>query len=569
MSLNAQPLAVASELASLPQPFLEHLANSPVMLPFVFAHAPDNLTLQSAGVLASWFGELADDSGVRYAAQDGELPAGNAVVLLQGAERLPGLGEGEALASVSLQANPRDPYGKLLVIHGQTSEELLAVTQALAAGQLRMQGSTAQWNGPVSLPARAPNDAPRWVHTGRVSLDSLIGRGEPRTYGSNPMTAYMHLAPDYNFGVHQNMYIHLAYSVDSPELARSSNVAASLNDVPLGSAPLRVSAGTQTADLPLLDIPAAVYANTLQIQFYFVAAGADPCASNAGRSSAQILDSSYLDLGGAVHYTELPNLLLFAKAGFPFTRMADLSQTAVLMPAPAGNDVIALYLDLMGYFGAQTGYPTFGVQVASPAEAAHLGKDLLVLGTYADLAGMPDIADELPLRYANRSFVLSRRSSLGVLADWLMRRNSAAYRALDGSAQILPGGLLEGIESPFARGHSLVLIAGRDRSQLEGFASALLTTMPHDGIDSTVSLWSNGNFISYPLSTSMYGSGDLPWYRNVSYWLPRHLLVLLALLLTVLALLGWFTKRWLARHVKVRLGKDPAFATPAHGRSSV
>ena len=218
---------------------------------------------------------------------------------------------------------------------------------------------------------RAPNDAPRWIHTDRVSLASLASPAERHINGQNPFNVYMHLSPDYNFGAQQNIYLHLAYSADADDLARSSNIAASLNEVGLGSVPLVATGEEQSVDIPFLDAPAAVYANTLQVQFYFVPAGADPCAPG-GRSSGQILDSSYLDLGGAVHYTELPNLRLFAKAGFPFTRMADLSQTAVLLPSAAGPEVTGLYLDLMGYFGAQTGYPALRVQVVSPADAAQL-----------------------------------------------------------------------------------------------------------------------------------------------------------------------------------------------------
>ena len=60
-----------------------------------------------------------------------------------------------------------------------------------------------------------------------MSLDNLVGRAERRTTGQKPVDVYMHLAPDYNFGVQQNMYLHLEYSVDSRELAKSSNIAAS------------------------------------------------------------------------------------------------------------------------------------------------------------------------------------------------------------------------------------------------------------------------------------------------------------------------------------------------------
>jgi hypothetical protein len=139
---------------------------------------------------------------------------------------------------------------------------------------------------------------------------------------------------------------------------------------------------------------------------------------------------------------------------------------------------------------------------------------------------------------------------------------------LNGTETIWPDGLLEAISSPFAGRRSLVVIAGRDRQALPGLASALLTTMPHDGIDNTISLWTRGNFISYSLSTATYGSGDLPWYRAFSYWLPHHLFIVLLLLGMVLALLALFVERWLASEIRQRPGLNHAGIAPAKtGRS--
>ena len=99
-----------------------------------------SVTLQGAGVLASWFGSLADDSGVRYFTQLGELPTGNAILLLLGSERMEGIAVAPAHASVSLEANPRDRFGKVLVVYGETSDDLFAIVQELASGQLKTGG---------------------------------------------------------------------------------------------------------------------------------------------------------------------------------------------------------------------------------------------------------------------------------------------------------------------------------------------------------------------------------------------------------------------------------------------
>ena len=69
----------------------------------------------------------------------------------------------------------------------------------------------------------------------------------------------------------------------------------------------------------------------------------------------------------------------------------------------------------------------------------------------------------------------------------------------------------------------------------------------------TVSLWTGRNFTSYPLSTPVYGSGDLPWYRAFGYWLPHHAFTLLLLLVLVLALMAWCTQHYLAARIRARL----------------
>jgi hypothetical protein len=62
----------------------------------------------------------------------------------------------------------------------------------------------------------------------------------------------------------------------------------------------------------------------------------------------------------------VPNLGLFADAGFPFTQMADLSETTVIIPEVPSADKISLYLHLMSHFGAQTDHPALCVTVDGP-----------------------------------------------------------------------------------------------------------------------------------------------------------------------------------------------------------
>jgi hypothetical protein len=78
-------------------------------------------------------------------------------------------------------------------------------------------------------------------------------------------------------------------------------------------------------------------------------------------------DSS-IDFSGYPHYAELPQLSHFASLGFPFTRHADLSQTAVVMPEQPGREDIETLLTLLGRMGESTGYPGHDHDEIEPTE---------------------------------------------------------------------------------------------------------------------------------------------------------------------------------------------------------
>ena len=94
-----------------------------------------------------------------------------------------------------------------------------------------------------------------------------------------------------------------------------------------------------------------------------------------------ILRDSYLDLRGYPHWAAMPNLELFSNAGFPFTRLADLSETTVVLPPAPTEQEIETFVTLMGHFGRQTGFPGLRVTVAGPdALRSGANTDFLIIG---------------------------------------------------------------------------------------------------------------------------------------------------------------------------------------------
>ncbi len=67
-------------------------------------------------------------------------------------------------------------------------------------------------------------------------------------------------------------------------------------------------------------------------------------------------DDSTIDFSKYYHFIPMPDLRAFANAGFPFSRMADLSQTITVMPKTPNEAQMETLLNTVGFIGAQTGF---------------------------------------------------------------------------------------------------------------------------------------------------------------------------------------------------------------------
>jgi len=568
ISFSARRLPVASDLALLPEPFLQRAVSLPQVLPFVFADTPDSITLQAAGVLASWAGTQVYSSTATFPAQLGPVPSGNAVVFLLGNQQIEGLEAlPAAVPTVSVIPNPTDPLSRLMVLRAETPERLLQLAQAFSLGQLALAGQTASLET-FTMPARrSPNDAPRWIHTDRVPLSQLSGAETIAVDGSNPLNFYLHFAPDFNFGNRKDMYLHLAYSATADALDRRSNIQVRLNGNPAGSVPLTVGTN-RTADIPMGDLPAAVFANTMQVQFYGVPPAARAC-DGSNHFGATIGKGSFLDMGGAVHLVSLPNLLLFANAGYPFTRYADLSESTVVVPTSPTLAELTLYLDLMGYFGAQTGYPVLRVQVAHAGEEPGLnGKNLLALGTFRDVAVLGDEGITLPFHFDGAAWSLTRRARLfDRFNRWL--HPGAASDGFPMEESSSPDGVIEAIRSPYASDRSIVVIAAKDDAALPAMIAELLNQLPQDSIRDNVSVWQGGSFTSYRLFAAGYSLGDASPVDSARLLLPQYPILVALALLAIFFVFAWWIRLFIHGRIRERLAFSPGGSAIGEAESGV
>ncbi|MGI4829582.1 MAG: UDP-forming cellulose synthase catalytic subunit [Janthinobacterium lividum] len=527
LELTGNVLPIRNDLQILPLPFLEDAPMPLREIPVVFFGERSPKVLEAAGIVASWFGVMAGDRALRFPVSFDVLPAGNVIVLSANAAALPDTLRmaGVAEPTIALRTHPGDPFTKVLVLTGLNADELLAAARVLALEPAQVSGDTAGVRLRQPLTGRRWDDAPRWLQTGKVTpFAGLAGDNPLQSDGSEPVRIGFRLPPDLYSGDGQELPIQLAYRNDSASQHEGAALRLKLNDRPLSVVPRtddsRAALEQEAAvSLPLSDFHA--FSNEFEASFGSVSAQPGPCGVIQSRDQpGSIVKGSSFDLRQFGHWAKLPNLQLFANAGYPFTGLADLAGTAVVLPDAPSAEILELYLTLMGHFGAQTGIP--GVNVAVTNAAGMNGsKDYLVLGSMDDMPALRSLQGRLPLAIHENGVAVQDLSGsfyLSRLQNWLTgsgwsRHNTNAFVGGE-----VPPAVVEGLRW---KQHSVVLIALRDRGELRSFLPAFLQGSQGSAIANSVSVFSEGRFVSYALGGDAYHVGTLSWWGQTSWFFAQ------------------------------------------------
>src|SRR5262249_7595462 len=144
-------------------------------LPFVMPASPAPEIVQAAGMVAGYFGLIAQYKGASFPVVYDGLPATNAVVFVLADHYPPGIsaipGEGPRLAVIT---NPAQVGGRLLLVIGANAAGLQTAAATLALGEQHLSGGWAPAREPLP-PPRKPYDAPKWISTDHpVRLGDLV-----------------------------------------------------------------------------------------------------------------------------------------------------------------------------------------------------------------------------------------------------------------------------------------------------------------------------------------------------------------------------------------------------------
>ncbi|CAG4901519.1 cellulose biosynthesis cyclic di-GMP-binding regulatory protein BcsB [Paraburkholderia saeva] len=564
--LDTAPIRLPNDLALLPAPFFDRRDVSRLRLPFVMSAAPDNATLKSASVLASWFGALADYRQARFPVMS-TLPADDEAIVVGTVADLQQLHLPANLQlppvngpTLIVADNPASAGRKLLVVTGRTGAEVDDAAYALVLGKAAMSGASAQVSHvDIGVP-RKPYDAPRWLPVDRpVAFRELVDNpNQLQVSGSSPDAIRLNLrvpADLYSWNG-AGVPLNLRYRYTAPTVANNSALAVQINEQLVksyrlqpagaeesqGRLQLPLLSGTGSRSTSALDIPAfrVGSSNQLQLRFNLDSQKTGLCAAVASNPAQAAVDpDSTIDFSNFVHYAQMPNLAYFANSGFPFTRYADLAQTAVVIADRPSPEELEAMLTMMGHMGQWTGFPALRVQVARPSEVPQLAnRDLLVIGG-ASGAAVPDgWLRALPLSIGAADGIT--HASFSVKERW---RNGA--KLTDGSARLDESGPLAallGFQLPGSPGRSVVALAATDRHRLTDVLDMLEKADLVAQVQGDVTLVRHDEVESMRVGDP-YLVGYVPWYARIWSKAIRHpvLLGVLGTLAGLLLAIGAFT----------------------------
>jgi cellulose synthase (UDP-forming) len=565
IEMQGDLLPLADDLKQLPMPFLDPAVIQPLSIPVVFASAPSFKAIQAAGVVTSYFGLISINRPVRFPVHIGQLPQGNAIVISDGSSNMPpGLGLNAVTApTVAMRSNPNDPFGKILVIAGANADQALIAAQAVALHSDMLSGALAPIDS-LRLPDKQqPDAAPRWARTDQtISLWDYATAEQLQGDGSAPLNVYFRVPPDIFYSERPNATLRLAYRYNSIPIGPISSMQVRINNAFLGSVPLvpgQEASRKMQVDVPVPVVNLRPFSNSLSFDFTFQLLKKGGCQDTTPiNMQAAILRDTYLDLRGYPHYAPLPNLETFANAGFPFTRLADLSETTVVLPGLPTEQEIETFVTLMGHFSRQTGFPALRVTVAG-ADALQngAGTDFLIIGTGDDQPGFDKLGGNLPV--ALRSGKITIRDTQGFFAPlhkaWWKVQSDEHQESGDLTAGSVPDTVIEGIKSPFGPSgdRSIVAIHLKDAGAFEPFMAAFMRAQQSSEVSGSVSVLHGTEFQSFRIGADVYHVGVLPWWTRLTLWFMEVPWLAAVVVMVMAFLLAIWTRQWLRGKARQRL----------------
>ncbi|MDD2811730.1 cellulose biosynthesis cyclic di-GMP-binding regulatory protein BcsB, partial [Rhodoferax sp.] len=283
----------------------------------------------------------------------------------------------------------------------------------------------------------------------------------------------------------------------------------------------------------------------LQMGYYFDLLKHGECQNMPPDNLVGAIDpESTLDFSGFPHYAAMPDLAYFANVGFPFTRLADLAETGVVLPDRPNTHELGVYLALMGRMGESTGYPVLRHALGTAADVDKMAdRDVMVIGSANSQALLSKWADKLPLVQINgERRVREPDVTWKPTYRWEQQDNQFTPTP-KGDLNLNSGGdltTLMAFESPMKPARSVVLVHADRPGDLQRVTDVLTNMERISQIKGDLVVF-NEKDLNHTKVSATYYVGALPFMSKLRWLFADHpmwagLVVVLASLLLAVAL---------------------------------
>ncbi len=577
LDLFYQTLSVRNDLSHFPVPFFDARDDRPLVLPMVFASAPDIEQQRAASIIASWFGTRTVWRGQNFPVLYNSLPQRNAIVFATNSKRPDFLREHPAVKAptIEMMNHPDNPYVKLLVVFGRDDKDLLQAARGIAQGSILFRGDAVTVDDVNPLLPRKPYDAPNWVRT-----DQPVSFGELKTYeeqlqssGIEPgsIAVTLNLPPDLYLLRSNGIDMDLKYRYTAPPIKDSSRMDISLNNQFLQSFSLEPKErknnlllhlpvvqglldGKNDVSIPALRLGAA---NQLRFDFQYMnpmpGGSIENCVTfQPVQNHVVIEDESTIDFSRYHHFIAMPDLRAFANASFPFSRMADLSETMVIVPKQPTPGQLTTLLDAMGTIGAQTGLAAVNVTLTTdPEEIKSKDADMLIIGAIPGKLKDDqriDLLVEAAMSWVKMPF---RQTTLPSIMPSQEDRTPDVQTTISSDG---PMAAIVGFQSPWHSQRSVIALLADSPRGYELLNGALNDSGKRAAMFGSVSVIRESGVNSLRVG-DVYYVGHLPWFERIWYALSNHPVLLAVFAAVIVLLMAWVL--WRVLRIISRRRLDP------------
>jgi len=578
LALEGQQLNIGTSLRNFPRPFIDPLRMSPATVAMVFGDNVSPGEVSAAAILASWLGIQADYRGISFPVLRGQLPEKNGVVFGHPGEKIGSLTLPDSAGpSLQIVDNPDNPVYKLLLVVGKDDDQLRQASWRLLQ-PLNLDDAALNVAN-QTMPLSKPYDAPRWINTDRpVRLSELLRKDQSLTTTGiwhDALRVNFRAAPDLFLWDGDTIPVQLNYRFPSESWIDEDN---SLLNVMLNGTFLRnltvnkvglleniwhrLGGDARQEKYTLKLDPYLIYGdNQMQLYFNIKPKASAPCSVLTNNNiKSRIEDDSFIDLSHTRHFTLLPNLSYFVGASFPFSRLADYSQTVLMLPEQPSNAEISTLLDMAGRSGNATGVALshnsvmFGIPASGSLRERLENSDVLSASTLAQTHFNREMLASSPYKVNNRTLGVKVPNTLDNLRGWL---TGDWYRqTLDADRYFSSNEDWRGFvsyRSPWNSSRLVVMTVATDDNQLSRLHGDMTSARINAGIRGDTAIITDENGIRSFRVGAMFPSGQMPWYRMVVWYANQHAVLLALLALFCSTVVGLSVYVLLKRHSWRRL----------------